>query len=182
MRPIIESTLMSIDGVVEAPWAWVDFDAEAKALARANLDSYDGFLFGRGAFEQLGGSWQQIHGDPYIDAINAAPKYVVSDTLPDDPGWNAEVVRGGAASVAALREMPGRPLVKYGNGRLTGGLLAHGLLDVIQLWIVPVRVGTGRRLFEHLDGPAPRLTLTGTRELASGIVVLDYAVGDPPVR
>jgi dihydrofolate reductase len=177
MRKIIESTLVSLDGVVEAPWEWADFDEEAKAWALANLREYDAFLLGRGTFESLRAGWEHVHGDPYLDAVNAARKYVVSDSLPPDPGWNAEVLRGGAAGVAELRATLGRPLVKYGTTRLTRTLLEHRLLDELQLSFLPVRVGSGRHLFADLDGPAPPLTLTGTRVMRSGMVVLSYAVG-----
>jgi dihydrofolate reductase len=180
MRKIIESTLVSLDGVVESPWEWAPFDDEAKAWALANLRGYDGFLLGRGTFEALRAGWEHVHGDDYIDAINAARKYVVSDSLPLEPGWNAEVLRGGVAAVAALRNQPGRPLVKYGTTRLTRALLEHGLVDEFQFSILPVRVGSGRHLFADLDGPAPPLTLTDTRTLRSGMVVLTYAVGGAP--
>jgi dihydrofolate reductase len=56
-------------------------------------------------------------------------------------------------------------------------LLEHGLIDQFQFSILPVRVGAGRRLFAELDGPAPPVTLTGTRALRSGMVVVTYAVG-----
>jgi len=177
MRKIIESTLVSLDGVVESPWAWADFDDEAKAWALENLRGYDGFLLGRGTFEPLRAAWEHVRGDPYLDAVNAARKYVVSDTLPADPGWNAEVLRGGAAALADLRRRPGRPLVKYGTTRLTRALLEHGLIDEFQFSVLPVRVGAGRHLFADLDGPAPPLTLTGTRALRSGMVVLTYSAG-----
>jgi dihydrofolate reductase len=176
MSRIIESTLVSLDGVVESPWTWAPFDDEAKAWALANLRGYDGFLMGRGTYESLRAVWEPVRGDEYLDAIHAARKYVVSDSLPDDPGWNAEVLRGGAAAVAALRDRPGKPLVKYGTTRLTRALLEHGLIDEFQFSIMPVRVGEGRRLFADLDGPAPPLALTGTRTLGRGMVVLTYSV------
>jgi hypothetical protein len=104
----------------------------------------------------------------------------LSDSLPDDPGWNAEVLRGGAAAIVERKRRSVRPLVKYGSGRLTRLLVEYHLIDQFQFWIFPVRIGRGRRLFEDLDGPAPPLTLTGTRTLASGVVILSYTVGAEP--
>ena len=176
MSPLIESTLVSLDGVVEDPMRWAHFDDEARTLALDNLRGYDGFLLGRATFELFRGAWADVHGDPYVDAVNAARKYVVSDSLPDDPGWNAEVLRGGAAAIAELKRRSRRPIVKYGTGRLTRLLLEHDLIDEFQFWIFPVRVGSGRRLFEDLDGPLPPLAPTGTRTLASGVVILSYTV------
>jgi dihydrofolate reductase len=180
MTTLIESTLMSLDGVVEDPMRWANFDDEARAVAQDNLRRYDGFLLGRTTYELFRGAWSGVTGDPYLDAVNTARKYVVSDSLPDDPGWNAEVLRRGAAAIAERKRRSGRPLVKYGSGRLTRMLVEYHLIDEFQFWIFPVRVGRGRRLFEDLDGPAPPLTLTGTRTLASGVVILSYAVGGEP--
>ena len=177
MSTLIESTLVSLDGVVENPMRWAHFDDEAGALALDNLRGYEGFLLGRATFEQFRDAWAPVHGDPYLDAVNAARKYVVSERLPDDPGWNAEVLRGGATAIAERKRHSDRPLVKYGTGRLTRLLLEHNLIDEFQFWIFPVRVGSGRRLFQDLDGPLPPLTLTGTRALASGVVILTYTVG-----
>ena len=176
MTRLIESTLVSLDGVVEDPMRWARFDDEARAIALENLRGYAGFLLGRTTFELFRDAWAPVRGDRYLEAVNAARKYVVSDHLPDHPGWNAEVLRGGAPAIAERKRRSGRPIVKYGNGRLTRLLLDHGLIDEFQFWIFPVRVGAGRRLFEDLDGAVPRLTLAGTRALASGVAVLTYTV------
>jgi dihydrofolate reductase len=84
-RPLIESTLVSLDGVISHPERWAVFDDEARRWALANLRGYDGFVLGRATYEIFRAAWAPIHGDPYLDAINAAPKYVVS-SAPVDPG------------------------------------------------------------------------------------------------
>lgn len=73
-------------------------------------------------------------------------------------------------------------MVKFGTTRLTRALLEHGLVDEFQFSIMPVRVGGGRHLFADADGPAPRLALTGTRTLGSGMVVLTDVVGGTRAR
>jgi dihydrofolate reductase len=179
MRPLIEATLVSLDGVIEHPERWAVFDDEAKESALASLRDYDAFLMGRATYDIFHAAWSPVRGDPYLDAINAAPKYVVS-SAPVDAGWNATALTGDPAdAVAELKSKPGRPLIKYGTGLLSRTLYAHGLIDELHVSISPVRVGAGKRLFADLDGPAPPLTLTSTRTLRSGVVVLIYQVGHP---
>jgi len=177
MRPLIESTLVSLDGVIEHPERWAVFDDEARAWALDNLRGYDGFLMGRTTYGIFHAAWSPVRGDPYLDAINAAPKYVVS-SAPVDASWNARRLSGDpVAAVAELKSKPGGPLIKYGTGLLSRTLYAHGLIDELHLSISPVRVGAGKRLFEDLDGPAPPLVLTGSRTLRTGVVILTYRVG-----
>jgi dihydrofolate reductase len=179
VRKLIESTLVSLDGVTEAPERWAHFDDDAKHLALENLRGYDAFVMGRTTFEGFHRAWSPVRGDDYLDAINASRKYVVSRTL-GDVGWNAEVLRGDAATeVTKLKDQPGNPLIKYGTGRLSRVLCERGLIDEFQFWIFPVRAGRGRRLFEDFDNGAPPLRLTGTRTLSSGVVILTYVVKTP---
>ncbi|RKS73756.1 dihydrofolate reductase [Motilibacter peucedani] len=172
MGRIISSVLVSLDGVVEAPWTWAPFDDEAKAVALGALRTYDGFVMGRESYERFSTMWGPVVGDPYIDAVNAAPKHVVSSTL-DDVSWNASLVTGDPVEqVAELRAS--KTLVKYGTGRLDDLLLAHRLLDEVNLWVWPVVVGSGRHVFEGLSTPVPPLELTSVRELANGSVIHSY--------
>jgi hypothetical protein len=91
MRKLIESTLVSLDGVIESPDRWALFDAESAALAKKHLDGFDAFVMGRVTYERLSANWAHVVGNPYVDRINAMPKHVVSSTL-RDPGWNATVL------------------------------------------------------------------------------------------
>ncbi len=81
MRKLIESTLVSLDGVIEGPERWASFDAEATALSMKELGNYDAFVMGRVTYEKLFANWGQTAGNPYIDRINAMPKYVASRSL-----------------------------------------------------------------------------------------------------
>ena len=78
---LIESTLVSLDGVTEAPEQWVIFDDEAAALFIQQLGNYYVFVMGRVTYEQLFAYWGHTAGNPYIDRINAMPKYVASRSL-----------------------------------------------------------------------------------------------------
>jgi dihydrofolate reductase len=177
MRKLIESTLVSLDGVIEAPDRWALFDEESVALAMEDLDGFDAFVMGRVTYERLSANWAHVVGNPYIDRINAMPKHVVSRTL-RDPGWNATVLGPDAASaIAALKQQPGKDLIKYGTSRLDDVLLRERLIDELHLWYMPVVVGGGQRLFEDVDTSSLNLRLIDERRLANGSVMLSYAVG-----
>jgi hypothetical protein len=99
MRKLIESTLVSLDGVIESPERWAIFDDEASELSMQELDNYDAFVMGRVTYERFRDNWG-AGGNPYIDRIGAMPKYVASRSL-DDLTWNATVL--GPDVVAAIR-------------------------------------------------------------------------------
>ena len=177
MRKLIESTLVSLDGVIESPDQWALFDDESAALAMEHLDGFDAFVMGRVAYERLSASWAHVAGNPYIERVNAMPKHVVSRTL-RDPGWNATVLGpDAAAAIAELKEQPGKDLIKYGTSRLDDLLLRERLLDELHLWYMPVVVGSGQRLFEDVDTSSLDLRLIGERRLGNGSVMMSYAVG-----
>jgi hypothetical protein len=86
MRKLIESTLVSLDGVIESPYRWALFDQEAAGASLRELDKYDAFVFGRAGYEELRSVWEPIRDSPYIDAINAMPKYVAHGRCPRSAG------------------------------------------------------------------------------------------------
>lgn len=73
VRKPIESTLVSLDGVVKAPERWANFDDEATALALTELGNFDAPVMGRVTFEMLSAYWGDNTGHPYVDGINAMP-------------------------------------------------------------------------------------------------------------
>jgi dihydrofolate reductase len=177
MRKLIESTLVSLDGVIESPEKWSPFDDESAEHALRHLDDYDAFVMGRVTYERLSANWTSVTGNPYLERINAMPKYVASRTL-RDPGWNATVLGPDVAGeLARLKQQPGKDLLKYGTSRLDDLLLREHLLDELNLWYMPVVVGAGQRLFEDVDTSSLDLRLTGERRFANGSVMLSYAVG-----
>ena len=176
MRKLIEATLMSLDGVVEAPETWMGpyWDEESREHSRAALDGYDAFLFGRVTYEKFAANWGKVQGDPYLDRINAMPKYVVSTTLRETT-WNATLLGGDPATeIARLKKQPGKDLIKYGTGKLDAVLIENGLIDQFQIWVVPIIVGRGQRLFQGVDPARLRLKLTAERRFGNGAVLLTY--------
>jgi dihydrofolate reductase len=174
MRKLIESTLVSLDGVIESPERWAAFDDEATRLAMAELDNYDAFVMGRVTYERLRANWAPVSGNPYIDRINAMPKYVASRSLAEVT-WNATLLGPDVVgAIERLKAQPGKDLIKYATSRLDATLLRAHLVDELRLWIMPVAVGTGQRLFEDVDTSSLDLTLTDVRKLANGTAILTY--------
>ena len=176
MRKLIESTLVSLDGVIEAPERWAIFDDEATELSMQELDNYDAFVMGRVTYERFRDNWG-AGGNPYFDRIGAMPKYVASRSL-DEVTWNATLL--GPDIVTAIQDLkaqPGKDLIKYGTSRLDATLLGAGLVDELRVWIMPVVVGSGQRIFEDVEPSSLRLNLTDVRRLRNGSVVLTYIPG-----
>lgn len=173
---IINSTFLSLDGVVQNPQEWpssgIDDPAGAD-LENELLFAADAVLMGRNTYESFAAAWPTRSGDPFSDKINTMPKYVVSTTL-TEPCWaNTTVI--GPEDVAALRS--GQTLVQYGFGRLSFTLLEAGLLDELRLWIYPLIVGHGGPGdLLYRDTALTQFDLTDTRPLKSGAVRLTYAL------
>lgn len=174
MRKIIESTLVSADGVVGDPprWTMEYRDAEVTGEALERLAGADAMLMGRGTYELFSAVWPGQDGE-FADRINNIRKYVFSATL-DRADWtNSTVVRGDAVTeVTRLKQQDGRDIALYGHGRLAQALLEHGLIDELRLSVHPVMVGSGQVLFR--DGQKQPLTFTGARTFRTGVVVLTY--------
>jgi dihydrofolate reductase len=175
MRKLIESALITLNGVVtnQAKWADKYFDDEAKAESLAALKECDLFLLGRVSYEQFAPRWSQIRDDAYFAAVNTMPKVVVSNTL-KTATWNAEVLRGDAAEqVRALKQQSGKAIMKYGVTALDRTLITHRLIDEFHFSIYPV-IAEGARVFEDIDTSRLQLELISTRRYASGVVRVSY--------
>jgi dihydrofolate reductase len=177
MRKLVESTFVTLDGVIGDPqvWGMPYWDDEHNAYARRLLFAADALLLGRKTYEGFAQAWPERAGsNDFADRFNELPKYVASRTLPaGEAEWNATVLAGDTAeAVAAVKEQPGENIVKYGTGEFSQTLLEHKLVDEYHFWLFPEVVGDGDRLF---DGFRTSLELLDTTRFASGIVVLMYA-------
>ena len=180
MRKIINSTFISLDGVVENPEAWPPTgpdDESSYTLHTELLLACDALLMGRRTYEGFASAWPTRSGDTFSDHINSMRKYVVSSTL-RDPEWsNTTVIAGDPiAEITRLKAEPGKDMVQYGFGRLSHTLMSHGLLDELRLWIHPLFVGAGGAdALIYRDGSQTMFELRDTTPLKSGIVVLSYS-------
>jgi dihydrofolate reductase len=142
----------------------------------AIMGSSAAILLGRTTYEEFYPAWstRTADDDPGAPFFNDSPKHVVSSTL-QDPEWsNSRVV--GPYSPEAIRALKDDTdgLFVSGSGTLVRALLADGLVDELHLFVYPVALGSGKRLF--LDGgPQTKLALDSARSYDNGVVHLAYA-------
>ena len=185
-------THVSVDGVMQGlggayedrrggfergGWAPPLFVDEAYTFLSGVFQRADAFLFGRRTYEIFAGSWGvwPDPGDsPIWTALNTKPKYVASTTL-TEPRWaNTTVLSGDvAAAVGELKAKPGRELQVHGSGALFRWLLDNDLVDEMNLFIFPVVVGQGTRLFPD-SGPDTALDLVDSRVTPKGVTIQVY--------
>lgn len=175
MRKLVESTFVTLDGVISDPQKWGPpyWDDEHAGYARRLLFGSDALVLGRVTYEGFAQVWPTRPSDEYTDRINSLPKHVASRTLKETT-WNATVIQGDVAEgIAALKEQPGGSLLKFGTGVLDRTMLDHELVDEYHFWVFPVLAGSGERLFAGAD--TTHLKLVDQTTFKSGIVVGVYA-------
>ncbi|MEJ3654937.1 dihydrofolate reductase family protein, partial [Actinomycetes bacterium KLBMP 9759] len=168
MRTVIQSTLISVDGVTNNPgeWALPYFDDEFHDEAAALMNRSDAMVMGRGIYEDLSWRWPSQTG-VFADAINGIRKYVFSAQLEEAEWNNSVIVRADAvAEIARLKEEGGKDLVLFGHGKLGTALLEAGLIDELRFSVIPVVVGDSHGSFTH--NPKTPLTLVGSHVRRSG--------------
>ena len=186
------TTMVTVDGVMQglgAPdedrsggferggWQAPLFDNEAATFLNQLYERADAFLFGRRTYEIFAGSWgawADPGSNPIWTALNSRPKYVASTTL-TDPQWADTTVLTGevAAAIGELKAKPGGELQVHGSGALVRWLLANDLVDEMILFICPVVVGQGTRLFPD-TGPDLALDLVESRSTPKGVTIQVY--------
>ena len=171
------------DGFERGGWAMPLADPEVEAALNEVYERAEAFLFGRWTFEVFAGSWGTIPAmrDSAIgQALNSKPKYLASSTLAD-PRWADTTVLSGdlSAAVGELRERSGGVLLVPGGGTLIRWLLAEDLVDAINLFVAPVVVGQGTRLFPE-EGPDKALELTESTVMSNGVIVQTYVPNGRP--
>jgi dihydrofolate reductase len=181
MRQLINSTYLTLDGVVEGPHLWPALNggtsAEHDAIQADLLETCDLVLMGRRTYEVFAPAWSSRSGDRLSDRINTMRKVVVSTTLTDPEWTNSEVIAGDVVDrVRDLKDEDGGHIIQYGFGDVSRLLLEHGLFDDLRLWIHPQFVGPSDASdLLYRPGTAATFDLVGTRVLSNGIVVATYA-------
>jgi len=142
------------------------------------IASTDALLLGRRTYDIWAAHWptDAAPSGPIADRINAVPKYVASRTLVE-PGWSGTTVLGPdlAAGLATIRERHALTHI-WGSTDLTQSLLAAGLIDRLVLWIHPVMLGEGKRLFGAGVVPTNVRLLEPAVTSPRGVVLLRYAI------
>lgn len=195
MGQLVVDMFVTLDGVMQAPgepdedrdggfehggWQAPYFDEESGKLMGEQIARVDALLLGRKTYEIFAAYWPKAPADDPIAAkLNGVRKYVASRTLGAVEWNNSTLIEGEVADeVPRLTQDHGELLV-IGSGNLVQTLLRHDLVDLLNLWVYPVLLGTGKRLFA--DGTIPTaLRLTGSATFAGGAVLLSYERAGKP--
>jgi len=169
----------TVDGVVDAPtWTFdYGFDEKMGEAIGAVTGRSSGILLGRTTYEMFEPAWstRTEEDDPGAPFFNETRKYVVSSTLADaETVWSNSTTIGGydADRLRALKDEVG-DLYVSGSATLVRAMLADGLVDELHLYVYPVAVGTGIRLFEEGAQRTP-LALLSAEPLSNGVAHLTY--------
>jgi dihydrofolate reductase len=186
MRKLAVNTMMSLDGVMQAPggpdedptggfthggWGATYIDDEMMRRV-AESAPYE-LLLGRGTYEIFAAHWPYDEG-PIADHLNSTRKHVASRTL-DRVDWNnSTLITGDVAEyVATLKRQVGPEIQVHGSPGLIQTLLEHDLIDEYRMWIFPVVIGTGKRAFG--DGTIPvALKLVDSKVSNTGVTINIY--------
>jgi dihydrofolate reductase len=186
MRKLVVNSFVSLDGVMQAPggphedptggfelggWATTYFDDDM--MARMAQSAPYELLLGRGTYEIFAAHWPYDEG-PIADHLNGTRKHVASRTL-DHVDWdNSTLIAGDVAEyVAALKRQDGPEIQVHGSPGLLQTLLQTDLVDELRVWVFPLVLGHGKRLFG--DGAHPTaLTLVDSQVSKSGVTVNVY--------
>jgi dihydrofolate reductase len=196
MGELIVTEFMTLDGIAQAPgareedredgfefggWQMPLLGEEDTGLMFDQAKDMDALLLGRRTYDIFAAYWPtDAAGGDFKVLLNRVPKYVATHTLKDPLDWEgASVLDGGLAeAVAGLKVRHDRVHV-IGSLNLVQSLLAEGLVDRLNLWVYPLVLGGGKRVFEGGAVPSA-LRLTASRVFPNGSVQLAYErVGEP---
>jgi dihydrofolate reductase len=195
MRKLTMNTFTTLDGVMQAPggpeedpaggfehggWSagyWDD--AMGEWMGEFMGKPFD-LVLGRRTYEIFAAHWPHARDQPGAEQLNAATKYVASRTLGSVEWENSQLLEGEVAdAIARLKEQDGPELQVHGSANLIQTLLRHNLIDEFRVWIFPVVLGSGKRLFG--DGTVPAgLELADSKTSTSGVVFLTYTPAGEP--
>jgi dihydrofolate reductase len=183
-RKLVVTENTTLDGVIDAAGDWFSVtDSEetddVNAELREQMATEGALLVGRKTFESFREYWPNQKDDTtgVTEHLNRIPKYVVSSTM-QDPEWENSTVLSGPLEdeVRKLKAKPGKEIGVTGSIQLVHALIAAGLVDEYRLFVYPVVLGDGARLFQDATR-MPTLRLIEAKPFKSGVVLLTYRAG-----
>jgi dihydrofolate reductase len=189
MRKLIVSTFLTLDGVMQAPggpeedqsggftfggWSVNYWDERmGEVMGEAMGVPFD-LLLGRRTYDLFAAYWPNAPEEAGGKPLNEATKYVVSRSHPTLEWGPSVLIEGDAAEgVGELKQGDGPELQVHGSGNLIQTLMRHSLVDEYRLWVFPLVIGSGKRLFA--DGTIPGgLKLVDSKVSSTGVVIGTY--------
>ena len=190
MSRLIVSAFLTLDGVMQAPGGPGEDDSGGFTHGGWSVNYWDdqmgqvmgeatsrpfAMVLGRRTFDIMAAYWPHAPEDQGGKVFNEATKYVASRSRPNLEAWsNSVLIEGDAAEgLAALKAEDGPELQVHGSANLVQTLLRHNLVDQFRLWVFPLVIGTGKRLFA--EGTIPSgLTLVDHKVSTTGVVIGTY--------
>jgi len=194
MRKLVVIEFVTLDGVMQGlgspdedrdggfdhgGWAAPYLDGVQQAAAVDGLSATTAYLLGRRTYEKMIRFWpQQSDENPMAAHLNATPKYVATRTLTQLTWSHAQVLDGELGpAVKELKSRGDGSIVVLGSGMLVQDLIASDLVDGYRLFLHPLLLGTGKRLFRQTDRPT-RLRLVDCTPTTTGVLMLTYDRAD----
>jgi dihydrofolate reductase len=189
MRKLVVSTFMTLDGVMQAPggpgeddsdgfahggWSVNYWDEHMGQVMTAAMGTPFDLVLGRRTYDIFAAHWPHASEEDGAKPLNDATKHVASRGRPPLEWANSVLIEGDVADgVAALKAGDGPDLQVHGSGNLIQTLLRHNLVDEYRLWVFPLILGSGKRLFA--DGTIPAaLRLVHSTVSTTGVVIGTY--------
>lgn len=189
MRRLIVTTFLTLDGVMQAPggpgeddsggfdqggWSVGYWDEQMGQVMGEATSRPFAMVLGRVTYDIMAAHWPHASEEEGAGVFNDAPKYVASRGRPTLDWANSVLLEGDAAdALAALKEEDGPELQVHGSGNLAQSLIRRGLVDEYRLWVFPVVLGRGKRLWA--DGTVPAgLRLTSSTVSTTGVTIASY--------
>jgi len=189
MRKLIVSTFVTLDGVMQAPggpgeddsggfeyggWSVNYWDEHMGQVMGEVMSTPFDLVLGRKTYDIFAAYWPHAPEEAGAKPLNDATKYVASRSRPTLEWSNSVLIEGDAAEgIAALKKEDGPELQVHGSGNRIQTLLRHDLVDQYRLWIFPLLIGSGKRLFS--DGAlTSALKLVDSTVSTTGVVIGRY--------
>jgi dihydrofolate reductase len=192
MRKLIVNTFVTLDGVMQAPggpeedptggftsggWSVNYWDAMMGQTMDESMAKPFELLLGRKTYEIFAAYWPYAKDEPGAGQLNHAKKYVASRTLTKVDWNNSTLIKGDIGqAIRKLKEQDGPELWVHGSSNLIQTLLKHHLIDELRLWVFPVILGNGKRLFEQGTIPSG-LKLIDSKTSSTGVILAIYEPG-----
>lgn len=179
----LDGVMQGFDGADDDPgfrhggWGLTYQSPESVRAGTEGQESPRRYLMGRKTYQRMIAHWpHQPDSDLMAKGLNAAQKYVATRTL-HELSWNARRLDGELVpAVEALKRDGGDPLVILGSGEIVRQLMSAGLIDRLTLFVHPLVLGSGKRMFPSLETPL-RLSLERVTPTSTGVLIAEYVVG-----